>query len=177
MSEQLPSREQALELLRSNNCSDNVIAHCQAVAELAKKTAQTLQEKGYTVNVELVEIGALLHDIGRCKTHSVNHAIIGAEIAMAQGLPESVVDVIKRHVGGGITAVEANRLGWPQDGYVPLSLEEKIVSYADKLVEPCGRVPVELTLERLRKENLHSAAERVKKVHDEIASLLGEEHD
>ncbi|MCW4006486.1 MAG: HDIG domain-containing protein [Candidatus Bathyarchaeota archaeon] len=174
MSDKLPSREQAIALLRSNNCPNEVIEHCIAVADLAKETAQTLQQKGYTVNVDVVEIGALLHDLGRAKTHTVNHAIVGAEIAMAQNLPECVIDIIKRHVGGGITAVEASKLGWPRDGYVPLSLEEKIVSYADKLVEPYGRVSVELTLERLRKENLNAAADRVKKVHDEITHLLEE---
>ncbi len=103
MSEKLPSREQALQLLRENHCSVKVIKHCKAVARLALETANALKEKGLQVDSDLVEIGALLHDIGRSKTHTVNHAVVGAEIAKSAGLPESVISIIKRHVGGGIT--------------------------------------------------------------------------
>ncbi len=141
MSSKLPSREQALTLLQQNHCSPRVIAHCKAVAKLSIETAKICQKKGLTIDLELVEVGALLHDLGRSKTHSVNHAVVGAEIAKQAGLPESVINIIKRHVGGGITNAEAKELGWPEDNYVPVTLEEKIVSYADKLVETSKRVP------------------------------------
>jgi uncharacterized protein len=126
------------------------------------------------VDFELVEIGAFLHDIGRSKTHTVHHAVVGAEIAKSAGLPELVVSIIKRHVGGGIAASEAEKLGWPKDVYVPVTLEEKIVSYADKLIEGSNRVPVEITIEKLVKEQKHEAAERVRKLHEEIAELIGD---
>ena len=48
---------------------------------------------------------------------------------------KSVANIIKRHVGGGITPEEAERFGWPKDVYVPETLEEKIVSYADKRID------------------------------------------
>jgi uncharacterized protein len=76
----LPSREQAIQLLRDNKCSPKVIKHCKAVAELALETAEKCKKNGLNVNLDLVEIGALLHDIGRSKTHSVHHAVVGAEI-------------------------------------------------------------------------------------------------
>ena len=145
------------------------------MADLAKETAKILKKKGLNVNVDLVEIGALLHDVGRSKTHSINHAVAGVEIAEKAGLPEAVVAIIKRHVGGGITEAEAQALGWPQDSYVPLTLEEKIVSYADKLIETSERVPIEMTLNKLRHENLNGAAERVKNLHYEITKLIGED--
>ncbi len=122
--------------------------------------------------MDLVEAGALLHDLGRSKTHSVNHVIAGAEIARVEDLPQQVVSIIERHVGGGITAEEAKALGWPEGSYFPETLEEKIVSYADKLVETSERVPIDLTVKRLRKEKLDSAAERVQKLHDEITALV-----
>ena len=75
----LPSREQALQILRENHCPSNVIAHCIGVADLAKQTAETLRAKGFEVDVDLVEVGALLHDLGRAKTHAVNHAVVGAD--------------------------------------------------------------------------------------------------
>ncbi len=174
MNSKLPSREQALKLLRQNHCSPRVIAHSSAVSKLALETAETCQRKGLKVDLELVEAGALLHDLGRSKTHSVNHVIAGAKIAKAQGLPDSVIAIIERHIGGGITAIEAKELGWPEANYIPVSLEEKIVSYADKLVETSERVPIELTINRLRQKNLTEAAERVQRIHDEITKLIEE---
>ena len=175
MSNQLPTREQAIALLRANHCSPNVMAHCKAVAKLAVETAKTLKERGFNVNINLVEVGALLHDIGRSKTQSVNHVIAGAEIAQKAGMPESVVAIIKRHVGGGITTAEAKELGWPDGKYLPVTLEEKIVSYADKLVETSDeRIPIEETITKFQARGLKASAERVKKIHDEIAQMCGE---
>lgn len=174
MSEKLPSREQALNFLRESGCSQNVIKHCEAVAELALEIAKKCVEKGLNVNLELVEIGALLHDIGRAKTHSVHHAVAGAQIAKALGLPEPVIAIIKRHVGGGITAEEAKKLGWPKDVYTPQTIEEKIVAYADKLIEGSKRVPIEETIEKFSKELPPQAVARVKRLHREMLALIGD---
>jgi uncharacterized protein len=175
VSNPLPSREQALALLRANHCSPQVMAHCKAVAKLAVETAKTLQERGFSIDVDLVEVGALLHDIGRSKTHSVNHVVAGAEIAQAVGMPEAVICIIKRHVGGGITSGEAKELGWPDDNYLPITLEEKVVSYADKLVETTDeRVSIEETINKFHARGLSASAERVRKIHDEIAQMCGE---
>lgn len=174
MSETLPSREQALQLLRENQCSDKVINHCKAVTELALKTAKRLKERGLKIDFAIVEIGALLHDIGRSKTHTVHHAVVGAKIAKSAGLPNSVVSIIKRHVGGGITASEAEKLGWQKDIYFPITLEEKVVSYADKLIENGKRAPIEVTVEKLSGEQKLEAAERVRELYEEITGLIGE---
>ena len=107
MSKGLPSREQAIELLHKNHCPSKVINHCEAVANLALEIAEKLVQKGYKVDLKLVEAGALLHDLGRSKSHAVDHGLVGAKIAESEGLPEELVRVIKRHVGGGITAQEA----------------------------------------------------------------------
>ena len=90
MSKELPSREQAIELLRKNNCPPKVINHCEAVAELALEIAGKLEKKGIKVDLKLVEAGALLHDIGRSKSHAVDHGVVGAKIAESEGLPEEV---------------------------------------------------------------------------------------
>ena len=174
MSDTLPSRKQALQLLRESQCSGKVINHCKIVSELALETAGFLKERGLKVDSELVEIGALLHDIGRSKTHTVHHAVVGAEIAKSVGLPDSVVSIIKRHVGGGITASEAEKLGWPKDVYVPITLEEKVVSYADKLIENGKRAPIDITIEKLSEEMKYEAAERVRKIYNEITGLIGD---
>lgn len=173
MSSGLPNREQAIQLLRQNNCSLQVIRHCIAVADLAVETAYKLAAKGQKIDAELVEAGALLHDLGRSKNHTVDHAIVGAQIAQSTGLPDSVIRIIKRHVGAGITAEEAARFGWPKDIYMPQTLEEKVVSYADKLIDHGRRMPIEAEIRRLQKENKIAAAERVRSLNVEITSLLG----
>jgi uncharacterized protein len=174
VSERLPSRGQALRILKQSGCPKNVVKHCEVVAELAMEIGEACQKKGLNVDLELVEIGALIHDIGRSKTHSVHHAVIGAKIAKSVGLPEEVQAIIKRHVGGGITAREAAKLGWPKDVYVPQTLEEKIVSYADKLIEGSRRVPIERTMENFAQELPPSAVERVRRLHEEMVVLIGD---
>jgi uncharacterized protein len=173
VSKLLPSREQAIELLRKNNCSPKITNHCIEVAKLALEIACKLEEKGFKVNLKLVEAGALLHDIGRTKSHNVDHGIVGAKIAETEGLPEELAKIIKRHVGGGITAQEAEKFGWPKDIYEPETLEEKIVSYADKLIDGSKRVPIDVEIERLQVEH-KDAAERVRLLHEEITGLLGD---
>jgi uncharacterized protein len=168
----LPIREQAIEILQKNSCSTKVITHCQTVAVLALELAEEFKAKNYPVNLALIEAGALLHDLGRSKTHSVNHAIEGMKLAQAEGLPEPVICIIKRHVGAGITAKEAEQLNWPKDNYIPQTLEEKIVCYADKCVSGNDRVSVETTIQQLHDQKLDDAAERVRKLYNEIISLL-----
>lgn len=174
MSSLLPSREQAIELLHKNGCPPQVINHCLAVADLAVEIAGKLVAKGLKVDVELVLAGALLHDLGRSKNHTVDHAVVGAQIAQSIGLPEPVINIIKRHVGAGITAEEARWLGWPKDIYMPQTVEEKIVSYADKQIDHSKRVPIETEIGRLTRDNKGEAAERVRRLHEEITTLLGD---
>ncbi len=152
-----------------------MINHCIAVTDLALEVAGKLQKKGLKVDMQLVEAGSMLHDLGRSKTHTVDHALIGAKIAQSLGLPDSVVKIIKRHVGAGITAQEANYLGWPKDAYEPQTLEEKVVSYADKLIDASKRIPIGTEIERLKNEHKDEAAERVRRLHQEITSMLGDE--
>jgi uncharacterized protein len=132
--------------------------------------------KGIDINVQLIQVGALLHDIGRSKTHSVHHAAVGAEIARSLNLPESIISIIERHIGGGITAEEASELGWPNKSHMPETLEEKIVTYADKLIEDAKIVPITKTIQRLRDELGvdHPAIERVIILHEKMSQLCQE---
>jgi uncharacterized protein len=176
VTEKLPSLQTALKLLSESGCSKRVIAHCKAVSDLAVKFANSYKQNGVNVDVDLVEIGALLHDIGRSKTHNVNHAIVGVEIARSLDLPQPIISIIERHVGGGISADEAEKLGWPVKNYFPTTLEEKIVSYADKLIEGLKVVPIEKTLHNLSLElgANHPAIARIKRLHEELSPLIGD---
>jgi uncharacterized protein (TIGR00295 family) len=138
------------------------------------KIVENVKKRNLNVDSHLVEIGALLHDIGRSKTHTVHHAVVGAELGEVLGLPKPIISIIKRHVGGGITNSEAEELGWPNDVYMPMSLEEKIVSYADKLIVNSRQAPVEITIRKLNREGKKDAAERVRKIYEEIENLVGD---
>jgi len=174
VSKGLPSREQAIELLQKNKCPKKVIAHCKAVADLSVEIASKLKSKNFKVNPQLVESGALLHDIGRSKSHGVDHGLIGAKIVESEGLPNEVADIVKRHVGGGISSQEAMRFGWPKDDYMPQTIEEKVVSYADKRIDKEKCVPIDFEIKRLSVEH-KEAAVRVRNLHEEIKGLLGSE--
>ena len=121
-----------------------------------------------------MEAGALLHDIGRSQTHDVDHAAVGGMIARKLGLNESVVRIIERHIGAGIPPKEAHELGLPEGVYTPETIEEKIVSYADKLISGRKEVDISVTIkdfaDRLGWD--HPAIERLHKLQQEMEGLL-----
>ena len=176
MKPKLPSAQMALKLLFDVGCSERVISHCKAVSALAVKFAKTCETKGITVDTNLVEIGGLLHDIGRSKTHDITHAVVGVEIAKSLDLPQAVISIIEHHIGGGIGAQEAKKLGLPVKDYFPTTLEEKIVAYADKLLSGSEIVPIQHTIDQFSKKlgPNHPAVKHVIKLHEEISALVGE---
>lgn len=172
----LPTRDEALGFLEKAGCSQGVIEHCEAVSRFAVRIAKAFHKKGFDVDVNLVEVSGLLHDIGRSKTHTVDHGVVGGEIARSFDLPSSVVRIVERHVGGGIPKEEAKRLGWPAKDYLPQTLEEKIVCYADKRVEGLRTVSMDQALKSyvasLGKN--HPAISRIEKLHEEIVATVGD---
>ncbi len=124
--------------------------------------------------MRLVEMGGLLHDIGRSKTHDVDHAVVGAEILREMGIPEELVLVVERHIGAGIPADEAVELGLPEKHFMPETLEEKIVAYADKLISGRREVSIEVTIndfsEKLGED--HLSIDRLWTLHYEMTELL-----
>lgn len=125
--------------------------------------------------MRLVEAGALLHDIGRSRTHDVDHAIVGVEIAREMGLPEKLMSIIEVHIGAGIPADEAVQLGLPERHFFAETLEEKIVAYADKLIMGRREVPFETTVDSfaLKLGEDHPSIERLWTLHNEMSRLLG----
>jgi len=172
----LPTRQEALNLLVEAGCSPRVVKHCRQVSSFAVKIAEACQKKHSNLDVKLVEVSALLHDIGRAKTHSVDHAVEGGKIARAFNLPEPIALIIERHAGGGIPKEEAKKLGWPVRDYVPQTLEEKIVCYADKRVDGLRIVSIEETVKAYEDDlgENHPSIQRIWKLHREITALAGD---
>jgi len=129
----IPSYEQSIIMLYKAGCVPDVIFHCIQISMKATELAERIKAKGHEVDVELVKIGGLLHDIGRSKTDNVWHVLHSAEILKRLGIDERIIKIAERHVGGGITDSDAKAMGFPDGIYLPETLEEKIVCYADKL--------------------------------------------
>jgi uncharacterized protein len=135
-------------ILIEAGCSPGVVAHCVAVSRTA--VAFVEQVKRVSVDRELVRLGGLFHDIGRSRAHDINHALVGVKIGRELGFSERLLSIIERHIGAGITAAEAERLGLPKKDYLPLTPEEKIVSYADNLTKGSVAMPFGEAIERFR---------------------------
>lgn len=142
--------EKALSILK-NLCSENVVEHCLAVSEYAYELALAIKNKGYEVDVELVRLGGLLHDIGRSRTHGIEHGVVGAEILRELGFDEKLALIAERHIGAGITKEEAIELGLPPKDYLPITLEEKIVAHADNLIFGTKRVEIDDVIKKFEK--------------------------
>lgn len=118
------------ETLRTAGCARNVIVHSHRVRDLALLYC----DHSGIADRKLVNIGALLHDIGRGTTHSLSHAQVGAALCRRIGLPEPVARIVECHIGAGLTADECTLLRLLPINCVPVSLEEKIVTNADNLI-------------------------------------------
>jgi len=164
----IPMPDECLKLLTKAGCTLEVISHCTAVRDIALRMA-----KKTNADLKLVEAGALLHDIGRSKTHGIKHAVQGAKIAKKLGLPDEIINIIERHVGAGLSAKEAKKLGLPEKDYIPETLEEKIVCHADNLVDNNGKKPVEDEVERALNEGNNEYAKRLVVLHKELSDLCG----
>jgi len=131
----IPSEGEALALHRKYGSKAVVVDHCKTVAMVARLLAEEFVRTGKRVDGKTTAAGALLHDIGRSVTPTVRHGVEGAMLVEKEGVDRKVADIILRHVGAGISPEEAERLGLPRLDYIPRTLEERIVCFADKMVD------------------------------------------
>ena len=164
----IPDPERCIELLKNAGCSEEVINHCIAVRDVAVKIAEKAN-----ADIKIVEAGALLHDIGRSKTHGIMHGVEGVKIARKLGLPITINLIIERHIGAGIPKDEAVKLGLPEKDFIPETLEEKIVAHADNLIDDGKRQTVDVAVEKALKQGYKLFAERLISLHDELCDICG----
>ncbi|MBY9001163.1 MAG: HDIG domain-containing protein [Candidatus Heimdallarchaeota archaeon] len=143
METRIPSKEECLKILRKHQAPFDVIYHCLMVTEITERISSQIRE----INRELVIAGAMLHDIGRSKDHTIFHAIEGARIIEREKLDQRLVSIVRKHIGSGITENEAEKLGLPLDDYIPRTIEEIVVSYSDNLTSDERECSFEETLE------------------------------
>ncbi|MBQ2586431.1 MAG: HDIG domain-containing protein [Bacteroidaceae bacterium] len=118
-------------LFHSRQVADRSLAICRQHPELK-------------LDVQFVEEAAMLHDIGIFRTNApsiqcfgtepyICHGTIGAQLMREEGFPQHAL-VCERHTGSGLSLLEIERqnLPVPHRDMLPLSLEEKLICYADK---------------------------------------------
>lgn len=119
-----------------------LLRHSRDVADRAMAIA--VRHPELKLDTAFLEEGAMLHDIGIFMTDApgihchgtdpyIRHGIDGAELMRAEGLPRHA-RVCERHTGAGITLaqIEAQRLPLPLQDFLPETMEEKVICYADK---------------------------------------------
>ena len=121
------------ELLRNNGVAEDDITHCIKMAEKALEIAYRTNRD---LDFEFIGRGALFHDLGKAKTHDIEHGAIGAEMGRVLGLPDRINAVMEKHIRGGLTSEDVIELGLAVKDYTLHTLEERIIIYADRLAIP-----------------------------------------
>src|SRR5574344_1926023 len=126
----------------NNQLKSLLLFHSRQVCERTMLIIQ--QHPELTLDRALLYDGALLHDIGIYLTHAPSifcygkadyllHGHLGAESLLREGYP-ALARICERHTGTGLTkeAILSRHLDIPAADYLPETLEEKAVCYADK---------------------------------------------
>lgn len=151
---------------------DIFLKHSEAVRDLALEIAA---EKNLPLRADVIAEAAMLHDIGIFMTNApgiecqgdnpyIQHGRLGADLLRREGFSEETARVAERHTGSGITHedIVSQNLPLEEDrSYMPESLLEKLICYADKFYSKSGNQQrkkyedVRLGLERHSVESAH----------------------
>lgn len=125
-----------------NELKNIYMVHARAVADFALGLARRHPE--LELDEAFVYEAAMLHDIGIFLTDAPRihcygseeylcHGYLGAELLRSIGL-ERHARVCERHTGTGLTKEVVERNGWnlPVKDFVPETLEEQLICFADK---------------------------------------------
>jgi putative nucleotidyltransferase with HDIG domain len=146
----VPNAEEARRILAARRLPDGIVEHSEGVARVAKDAARRLAGAGIPIDVGLVEVAALLHDIDKLETRGGRgvHGLTGAAMLETMAFGELAPAV----AGHPVSALLDDRRfprGWPS----------VVVSVADKHVAQTF-----LTID----ERLDDMSERYPQYRDEI---------
>ena len=160
-----------------------LVEHSTSVKNLALRIAD--RNPQFNVDRDLLIKAAMLHDIGMIKTNApdlgcfgehpyICHGYLGREILEKEGLTH-VAPFCERHTGTGISKEEIikNNLPLPLRDMMPVSIEEKILCYADKFFSKSGKSLT--TPKKLKKihRNISKYGEDKLKQFDEFIGMFG----
>lgn len=134
--------------------------HSRQVADRCLKIAAEHPE--LQLDMEFLEEAALLHDIGVGSTHApsigchgeapyICHGYLGAEILRKEGLPRHA-RVCERHTGAGLSRedIAGQSIPVPEKDYLPETMEERLICYADKFYSKSHPERVKTTKQALK---------------------------
>lgn len=129
---------------------DIYLHHCRQVAD---KSLEIARRRNLPLDTDEIKCAAMLHDIGIFLTDApsidchgdapyIAHGILGADLLRKAGFGEEICHVAEHHTGAGITAgeVRAQHLPIPVRNYMPESLLERLICYADKFFSKSGEM-------------------------------------
>ncbi|MBD5370714.1 MAG: HD domain-containing protein [Bacteroides sp.] len=139
-----------------------LLTHSRRVADMALAISRRHPE--LHADEKFLEEAAMLHDIGitACDAPGIHcfgtlpyiaHGVEGARMLAEEGMLRHA-RVCERHTGSGLTAeeIEENALPLPPRDMLPVSIEEKIICYADKFYsKDPGRLTERKTYEEARR--------------------------
>ncbi len=151
------SEEDAIALLRRHGMAEKRIQHSRGVADFAYELAVRIARRHPELDIDphRVRIAGLLHDIGR--TRPGDHVPNSVAILREEGL-----DSLAERVVHGSHYEKLKRRGIDEPRFLPHSIENKIVAYADTRFRLS---PVTLE-ERIAEIHRRRAGE-----HEKLASL------
>ncbi len=110
----------------------------------AKALAIAEKHPELKIDKTFVAEASMLHDIGIFKTYApkiacfgeepyIRHGFLGAELLRSLGYAKHAL-VCERHTGSGLTMeeIKVQKIDLPEGIYYPVSIEEKLICYADK---------------------------------------------
>jgi putative nucleotidyltransferase with HDIG domain len=124
----VPGRDQAMALLESLGLPKGIVTHSTGVARVAAEAARLVSSAGVPVEVRLVEVAALLHDIDKPETREGGgqHGAVAAERLSEMGHPELAAPVASHPVTCLLNDACFPR-GWPS---VLVSIADRHVAQA-----------------------------------------------
>jgi putative hydrolase of the HAD superfamily len=163
----LPTFSQSMRWLVKNGASFHLIQHVQSVAAVAYRMALWMRANGHIVNPLLAHRGGLLHDVAKLHPDRepeeiIDHGRKGFQLLNHYGYTQ-VALLADRHMLFHLKHAERGPQTW----------EEKLVHFADKIIEGSQVVSIEARLSSLR-QRYHINQENLQAIHPALVELQAE---
>lgn len=171
----IPNRKGCIRLLIENNVPKNIIDHSMAVCDVALELGENLKKRGEMIDLELLQAGALLHDIKKHETFDKGYMIEASHGRLGEEF---------------LTSIGLSEVGFLSGTHIPTDLiqsklndkwENLIVCYADMRINHNKRVSLNnrysYLLERYPggKKSLIESRPFIENIEQRIKEKLGEE--
>lgn len=133
----LQGREDAYQLLKQLGASKRLVDHAQFVGEAADQLLSEFKTLGVICNLQVIELGAILHDSGKIEypeelsASGSLHEQAGQALLLAHGVQPEIASCCATHGARNLAG---------------MSFEERVVALADKLWKGKREAALELSV-------------------------------